>query len=556
MLADLNGLENGQELGADLLIVGAGAAGITLALEFAGTQHRVVLAESGDLDLDRETQELCDGEVAGLAYEPLQATRARYLGGTTNMWTGWCKPLDRIDLQPRPWLGLAGWPIDREALQPYYERAQPVLEAGPYRYDIEDWVAAAGPLDDFSAAAIRPTFWQKSPPTRFGSHYREALHRAANVTVLLNANLVGMTPGNERGAIESAELRSLAGRSVLVRPRCVVLAAGGLENPRLLLAAAPGWRRVLGNDHDQVGRCFMDHPWWEVGTIYPSDPYDLVDRYYRHIAGGQRFRMGLSFTEAEQERLGVQNCCVELTLDRFRDGGIAAAGGIWRDLRHGHVPAHLGERVLSVLGDIGGVAEGAWRKLVLHRMVNRPVESVTLAVDLDPKPDPRSRVSLGEERDALGMPRLRLDWQLGADDERSMALLARRFADEVTRLGLGRVRLHSALQEPTGGWARAGNLVGHGASDAAPTMHISWHHVGTTRMSASPRDGVVDANCRVHGTPNLFVAGSSVFPTAGSANPTLTIVALAIRLADHLKQIELTPATATVPPSLIVFSAS
>ena len=155
---------------------------------------------------------------------------------------------------------------------------------------------------------------------------------------------------------------------------------------------------------------------------------------------------------------------------------------------------------------------------------------------LDARPNPDSRVTLGPERDALGMPRLQLDWQLSADDERSMALLAQRVAGELTRLGHGRVRLHPALQDPTGGWARAGNLAGHGIASEAPEMEISWHHIGTTRMAASPRDGVVDGNCRVHGTANLYVAGSSVFPTAGNANPTLTIVALALRLGDHLKQ--------------------
>jgi len=145
-------------------------------------------------------------------------------------------------------------------------------------------------------------------------------------------------------------------------------------------------------------------------------------------------------------------------------------------------------------------------------------------------------VTLGTERDALGMPRAQLDWRLSADDERSMALVVQRVAGELTRLGYGRVRLHPALQDPAGGWARAGNLVGHGIASGAPEMAISWRHIGTTRMVASPSDGVVDGNCRVHGTANLYVAGSSVFPTAGNANPTLTIVTLALRLGDHLKR--------------------
>jgi choline dehydrogenase-like flavoprotein len=225
-----------------------------------------------------------------------------------------------------------------------------------------------------------------------------------------------------------------------------------------------------------------------------------------------------------------------LGLQGYRDDGIAAAAKAWHDLRHGRIPDEIVDRTLAILGDIGGISESIWRKFWLHRRINRRPEQLKLLVVLDAKPNPDSRVRLGPERDALGMPRLQLDWRLSADDERSMASVVQRVAGELTRLGHGRVRLHAALQDPTGGWARAGNLAGHGIASEAPEMEISWHHIGTTRMAASPREGVVDGNCRVHGTANLYVAGSSVFPTAGTANPTLTIVALALRLGDHLKQ--------------------
>jgi choline dehydrogenase-like flavoprotein len=166
--------------------------------------------------------------------------------------------------------------------------------------------------------------------------------------------------------------------------------------------------------------------------------------------------------------------------------------------------------------------------------VNKPVSEVRLAVVLDQAPNPASRVTLSTERDAPGMPKVRLDWRLSEADERSMEALALTVAGELARLGLGRVQLHEAVT-PASGWARAGNLTGYGVAPDAPEMKISWHHIGTTRMAATPEDGVVDGDCRVHGVQNLFVAGSSVFPTAGNANPTLTIVALALRLADHLK---------------------
>ena len=541
MLTDLNSLESGQELQADLVIVGAGAAGISLALEFLHSHHQVLLVESGNLDADADTQSLDEGSVIGLTYPPLEAARARYFGGTTNMWTGWCKPLDPIDLRPRPWLGLAGWPIGREELQPFYVRAQQLVEAGPYRYDLAQWVEAVGEVDDMSVARLEQTFWQKSPPTNFGRRYLNPLLQATNVTVLLNANLTAIRTIAGQGVVESVELRTIAGKSVQARASCVVLACGGLENPRLLLGAAPGYPKGLGNEYDLVGRYFMEHPAWAVGTILPTEPYTLVDRYYRHHAGGRLHRSGWSFVESEQERLGVQNCSLGLVIEGFEQGGVQAAGKLWRNLSHGKIAAEDGERIVAVLGDLGGITESLFRKYMLRRRINRPPERLALKATLDPKPDPDSRVTLTTERDALGLPRLQLDWRLTEDDERSMAVLARRVADELTRLGHGRVRLHPALQDPVSGWARAGNLIGYDVTPDAPPMHVSWHHMGTTRMAESPREGVVDADCRVHGTANLFVAGSSVFPSTGNANPTLTIVALALRLADHLKETGLAP---------------
>ena len=536
MLADLNRLEPEQRLEADLIVIGAGAAGITLALEFVGTAHKVLLVESGGLELDADTQELDQGDVIGMAYEPLESARARYFGGTTNMWTGWCKPLHPVDLQPRPALALAGWPIGFDELEPYYRRAQPLMDAGPYEYNVGYWRRTAGPVDDLTAEGLEMTFWQKSPPVRFGQRHLETLRAAANVTVLLNANLTGIVIASDGAVIDSVELRSLAGKSATARGHRFVLACGGLENPRLLLCAAQSHPRGLGNDHDLVGRFFMEHPHWDVGTIYPTDPYGLVDRYYNHVSDGRAQRVAWSFTAAEQERLGVTNCCVALEVQAYQENGVTAAARVWDDIQRGRLPSEMARQVLAILGDIGGISQSAWRKFWLHRQVNRPPSELRLQVVLDARPDPSSRVTLGPKRDALGMSRLQLDWWLGEADERSMSLLAQRVAGELTRLRYGRVRLHPALQDPAGGWARAGNLIGQDLTADAPVMEISWHHIGTTRMAASPSEGVVDGNCRVHGTANLYVAGSSVFPTAGNANPTLTIVALALRLGDHLKQ--------------------
>jgi choline dehydrogenase-like flavoprotein len=535
VFVDLNELPDGRLIEADVAVVGAGAAGIALARELAGGGRRVVLAESGALDPDGETQSLYEGDVIGMAYEPLVAARQRSFGGTTGMWTGWCKPLDAVDMAPRPWLGLKGWPVTREALQPFYERAQVLVEAGPYRYDRGLWDDIDAPLYDPDPERLGYTFWQKSPPTRFGHRYREDLERAGSATVLLDANLVEIVSDPEGGRVEHLELRSLRGRAARLRAGAYVLACGGIENARLLLASDRARPEGLGNRHGLVGRYFMEHPHWDVATIVADDPYALLDSYYRRNVGGRDHRIGWNLAEAHQERLGALNCVAELTFDKDPSTGSYAAGAVWRQLRRGEFPDHLGDRAAAVLGDLGGVARSAWRKAVGGTFVNKPVGAIRLMVTLDPMPNPQSRVTLTDARDALGMRRAALDWRLTPEDERSIEALTRAVSIDLTRLGLGRVRVHPALTDPAGGWARAGHLRGYDIAPEAPEMAISWHHIGTTRMAADPREGVVDADCRVHGVSNLYVAGSSVFPTAGNANPTLTIVALALRLADHLE---------------------
>lgn len=532
MILDLEELEPGQELAADVAVVGAGAAGIALALELGRRGRSVLLLESGGLDTEGETQDLYEGDITGVAYDPLSASRARFLGGTTAMWTGWCKPLDAADLAPRPWLGLEGWPIGHDVLQPWYERAVSVVECGAYRFDRWLWAEIEAPLDDFSSEGLEYTFWQKSPPTRFGSRYREDLARSTLVRVVLHANLVDIGIDPERGHVTSLALASLGGHRIAVRASAYVLACGGIENARLLLAACSARPEGLGNEKGQVGRCFMEHPHWDVATIHAPDSYRLLDSYYRRKVGGRPHRIGWSFSAEEQARLGVMNCSAELDISYDEQSNQHAISEAWQRLSQGRFSAEAAAEILAQLQNLSEVGHSWWRKHVRGTYVNKPVDEIRLMITLDPLPNPESRVALSRDRDALGLRRTELHWQLSDIDERSIELLATKVATGLTRLGLARVRLHPALG--TRGWGTSGNLRGYGIAPELPEMSISWHHMGTTRMSTRADRGVVDADCQVHGVANLFVAGSSVFPTVGNANPTLTIVALAMRLADHL----------------------
>ena len=288
-------------------------------------------------------------------------------------------------------------------LQPFYVRAQQLVEAGPFRYDLAQWLETVGEVDDLSAARLEQTFWQKSPPTRFGQRYLEPLRAATNITVLLNANLTGIR--TRRRARASSKASSCA-RCRASRPKSVRAAwcspAVAWKIRACCSRRRPERPHGLGNEHDLVGRYFMEHPWFH-GRHDPADRTLHAGRpLLSSPAGGHLQRTAGGSARPSRRGSACRIAALELGIERFRQGGIQAAGKLWRDLSHGSLPTDVADRVVTVLSDIGGITESVIRKLLLHRMVNKPPERLTLQVDLDPKPDPDSRVTLDRRARRLG----------------------------------------------------------------------------------------------------------------------------------------------------------
>ncbi len=266
--SDARSLPPGTVLTPDLAIIGGGPAGISLALALAGAKFRVLLLESGGMDFDAATQKLYDGAEAGVPYIPLDATRLRYLGGSTNHWGGWCRPLDPDDFEKRPWVAHSGWPFARKELEPYFPRAQELVEAGPFLYDaLAQSAPALGPMVKLGAGGVYTSFFQFSQwagnpqhlPTHFGERYAAALKRIGNLKVLLNANVTGLRLSADATQLDHLDLATLSGNRFTVKPRHTVMAAGAIETARLLLASNDVMKTGVGNQHDLVGRFFADH---------------------------------------------------------------------------------------------------------------------------------------------------------------------------------------------------------------------------------------------------------------------------------------------------------
>lgn len=477
--------------GVDLCIIGGGAAGITLARAFIGTRHRVLLLESGGETGDLRTQGLYDTPVVGTPY-PVGGSRLRFFGGTTNHWSGQSRPLDAVDFEPRAWVPHSGWPICRSDLEPWLREAHALCGLGPVAYEPGDWNATLGPDNLGGSPAIESKVFQLSSPiVRFAAAYGDEILNAENVLVAFHANAAEVVPDETGRRIEQVQIRVLdEDRTFTAGAQSYVLACGGIENARLLLASNSVLPDGVGNDRDNVGRYFMEHPAYSAGRLLATPAWSTSGLDWSPSVAPDPSAVvirAIGPTDEANERLGLLRSML-IFYGREDD---------------------LPEEPDSVEHSIHA---GLWRDDV------PPDRELTPASVFEQAPNPDSRVRLSEELDELGQPKAELDWQLGELDRHSVLRGTTLVGEELSRLGLARTQLKPWVP-------RTNRPLFPGGGN---------HHMGTTRMSETPHDGVVDANSRVHGIDNLFVAGSSVFPTSGIANPTMNLVALTLRLADHL----------------------
>ncbi|TVQ17552.1 MAG: GMC family oxidoreductase [Leptolyngbya sp. DLM2.Bin15] len=571
MLVDARTLPQDTILNTDVCIVGAGPAGLAIARELIGQSMQVILLEGGGDHADSNSQSLCESKTVGQPCSISSDTRYRSFGGTSNYWcinTGegqWGvrhTPLDAIDFQQRDWVPYSGWPFALSHLAPYYERAQQVCYAGPFAYHADPWES-----EQSQRLTLDPDLWQTSV-YQFGlrdiftKEYRQEIQEALNITTYLNANVTELETDGLGRYVSQVKVACLNGPHFWVQARMVILAAGGVETAQLLLLSKHGQKLGLGNENDLVGRFFMEHPRVRCGSWIPAKRSIIhqMALYDLHRVNTTAILGKLTPSEAAMHREHLLNVSAMLfprpkpyqieafsTLKgliydftrssegspKFIDEGSALKTVLQalRDPRN--LPEDFVNRLIKVLRGLDfivprayraiqhklpvmtGLARGGWSK---DSTAHQWFHSFDVLFVLEQEPDFSNRIILSSEHDQLGRLKAELHWQMSdrmlQSVVRSQDLLARAIA----QVGLGTLHL---LRD----------------SDNLPVFESmgSHHHMGTTRMHPNPRQGVVDENCRVHGIDNLYIASSAVFPTGGYANPTLTIVALALRLADQIK---------------------
>jgi choline dehydrogenase-like flavoprotein len=553
MLGDGRRIQNGERLVADVCVIGAGAAGITICKELLNSNLEVILLEAGGLGRSKVVQSFYDGEtLSPEIHAPPSMYRQRRFGGSTTIWGGRCVPLDAIDFESRAWIPGSGWPFSRAAVDPYYQRAMPYFEAGEFIFDEKEALAHLVPLvEGYCSDLLDTTTIERfSAPTDFGRVHGPQLIRASRIKVVINASCLELVIGSAENSISHAQCTSLSKNSFRIEAKTYVVAAGGLETTRLLLASNSRRQEGIGNENGLLGRNYMCHIESMLSELRLTPRTRPVVWDFERARDGAYVKRRFRVADAQQREKRTLNSIFRLHHANPADSkhGSAVLSAMFL-VKHLIIPEYRRKIAMveysytartrnagpMLAGHLGNVVRNApelarfsvdWivRRYLTYRRVPYvaiPSRDGVYPIDFNSEqsPNPNSRVFLSNVRDLFGTQKLVVDWRMDERDVHSIVESHVLFASAVAASGLGTLQFFDDDIEAA-------------ARSAVP---VGGHHIGTARMDTNPKLGVVDSNCRLHSAENIYVASSAAFPTSGQANPTLTIVALAIRLADHLR---------------------
>jgi choline dehydrogenase-like flavoprotein len=495
MLLHSDSLPDRSIIDSDVCIVGSGPVGLQIGRFLARHGVKVAVTESGEETASSRAQDLNIGSQTGRDAGNLRDIRIRQFGGTMHVWGGNCRPLDPADFLARDWVPNSGWPISFADLYPYFKNAHSLLNLDRYSYvpDETKLLHAA----DHSDSSFEETLFRlsrfvegtgKQYLGEYGGFFREELSKNSNLKVYLGCNVTQVFLSHDKRSIEQLYAMTFQGRELHFRAKAFIFCCGGIENARLLLASQEDVSTGIGNEGDSVGRYFMEHP-HGLAALMVSGRQDVNEklRYFSpgYSEGDAVVQHRLRLTDRTQRKRGLLNLVFQIIHTSIKP----------------HVLHNYQERFSALQSSLS---------------VKENLNGYYVVFLSEQFPSRKSRVSLSQETDFFGMPQVNLHWDVDALDYKTVTHgLDLLLSDVFTKPDYNSV---SCIARSLADWR-----VGHGA-----------HHMGTTRMSASSADGVVDQDCRIHGISNGFCAGSSVFSTSGMSNPTLTAIALGLRLGQHL----------------------
>jgi choline dehydrogenase-like flavoprotein len=546
---DTHDLLHGDVIDVDICIVGAGPAGITLARDLIQSGFKVALLESGGSEQNFDTQQLSAGELSGELYEPQELTHIRQVGGTANHMI--LKMADKqfgyrysvfeaIDFEKREGIPNSGWPITKAELDPYYEKAQSICEIGHYDYDPEYWLKDGDALLPLAQEKAQNSVFMFGPTRKFSQDFPKEISESENVVLYEFATVVELICHDEDiQSVDTALVRTFDQKEIFFKARYFIIAANAIQTPRLLLNSKRDHPTGLGNQFDNVGRYYFDHSLVASGSFVPHDAryinlmgfYDMQGVKGASVLG----KIVLSPEVMRQEKL--RNAAFMLFPNPLNNDDVAAMSSIQALMAHIRTnwkayPAGMGGHLKNILkGWKGlfravyenvryqvpffiGLARGGWSKI---KNSEKKYDRLNLLAIVEQIPFRDNRVTLTDEIDALGCPRAKIHYEFSKDDIASVKRVQEILGEALTETGLGTYdppkESAEVIRQQTG-------------------IH---HMMGTTRMSEDPKEGVVDRDCRIHGFRNIFIAGSATFATGSYANPTLTNIALSLRISEKVQ---------------------
>ena len=499
---------------SDICIIGAGAAGIVLAVELARQGKRVTILEGGGPEVEQDSQDPYRSEIAGLNHDGVHIGRFRSNGGSTTRWGGQILELDELDFEHRPWIAGSGWPIAKQHLLPFYQRA--IELAGLSQATLDDtcvWQEIGLPVPEFPEFETFFSRW--CPETNFARLHGKTLEENPRITVWLHAN--ALSPVFEGQRIRGVRCKTLTGVERTFYADQFVWCMGGIESSRFFLqpelAAMPWHRSGL------LGRHFQDHIIASAARIEPTDASRFHAAFDNVFSRGYKYQPKIRLDRSQQEKHGTLNVAALIFFNSDSDivGGEIKA--TVKKLLRGRGKEISRQELLHMFRNSPLLARQSWRYTFGHRAYVPHDARIELGIHCEQPPEGASSITLAETRDQLGMLRTRIDWHVSDLEIASIRTCVDLAAQSLQKIA--NVIPDPDLIHPDRFRAKCGD---------------GYHHMGGMRMSVSPNKGVVDLDLKLHGIENGYICSAAVFPTSGFSNPTHTVLALSVRLADHLSQ--------------------
>lgn len=524
MIIDGKSLSNDTRIEADICILGAGVAGIILANELKNSFANIVVLEAGGEQYSTESQSLYAANKNSKGYPDPQHSRLRFLGGSSNHWGNNTSPLSKIDFEVRDWIPNSGWPIKLTTLEPYYTKAANYCGTMSDGYQTSFWANKfnqpnlAKGSDNIETAVAKAAM----PPTRFFAKHGQSISEHPNITIYKNMNVVGVDFDAQTNQVTKVQAKTYNNLEHSITAKVFIMCLGGIENARMLLHFNSQNKNLLGNEFDNVGRYFMDHTTVRAAQLFTNDE----ERFSLFEAKYIDERMIKTFFQLSEKSL-IDNQTTNLRIPLIKasqyelSDGISSFHLMKQAFSEYSLPDNLFSHISNFVMDIDLVAEAIGRTSFDTSLFDHANDfaGFSLPMMMEHTPHRDNQIKLSDTKDKLGVPKIDIVWEVKQEDKDRVWKTLEIFAREVGAQGIGRLKLLKEREDRI-----FGDQMGFGS-----------HHMGTTRMSDDKKYGVVDKNLKVFGTDNMYVAGSSVFPTGGHVPPTLTISALAIRLADEIK---------------------